>query len=44
MSVILAIDTSATPVSCALLRDGRVVASYYSHTGMTHSQTLMPMV
>lgn len=44
MSTILAIDTSATPVSCALLRDGRLLASNYSHTGLTHSQTLMPMI
>ncbi len=44
MSTILAIDTSATPVSCALLRDQRVLATYYTHTGQTHSQTLMPMV
>ncbi len=44
MRTILAIDTSATPVSCALLRDQRVLATYYTHTGQTHSQTLMPMV
>lgn len=44
MATILAVDTSATPVSCAVLRDGRVVASYYLHTPLTHSQTLMPMI
>lgn len=44
MATILAIDTSATPVSCAILRDERVLASYFSHTGLTHSQTLMPMI
>lgn len=44
MPLLLAIDTSATPVSCALVRDGRVLASDYAHTGLTHSQTLMPMV
>lgn len=44
MATILAIDTSATPVSCAVLRDDRLLVSYYSHTGLTHSQTLMPMV
>lgn len=44
MALILAIDTSAKPVSCALVRDGRVVGSFYSNTGLTHSQTLMPMV
>ncbi len=44
MALILAVDTSATPVSCALLQDERVLASYYSHSGQTHSQTLMPMI
>lgn len=44
MALILSVDTSATPVSCALLQDGRVLASYYSHSGQTHSQTLMPMI
>ncbi len=44
MPTILAIDTSATPVSCAILRDDRVLVSYFSHTGLTHSQTLMPMI
>ena len=42
--LILAVDTSATPVSCALVQDGRVLALNYAHTGLTHSQTLMPMV
>ena len=44
MALILAVDTSATPVSCALLQDERVLASYYSHSGQTHSQTLIPMI
>lgn len=44
MPTILAIDTSATPVSCAIVRDARILASFFSHSGLTHSQTLMPMV
>lgn len=44
MSLILAVDTSAKPVSCALAQDGRVVASFYANTGLTHSQTMMPMI
>ena len=44
VALILAVDTSATPVSCALLQEERVLASYYSHSGQTHSQTLMPMI
>ena len=44
MALVLAVDTSAKPVSCALARDGRVLASFYANTGLTHSQTLMPMI
>ncbi len=44
MPTILAVDTSATPVSCAILRDDHVLASYYVHTKSTHSQTLMLMI
>lgn len=44
MALILAVDTSAKPVSCALARDGCVLASFYANTGLTHSQTLMPMI
>ena len=44
MPTILAVDTSATPVSCAVLRDDRLIVSYYAHTKSTHSQTLMPMI
>ena len=44
MPTILAVDTSATPVSCAILQDERLLASYYAHTKSTHSQTLMPMI
>ena len=44
MPKILAIDTSATPVSCAIVQDERLLASVYAHTASTHSQTLMPMI
>lgn len=44
MATILAIDTSAKSVSCALVRDSRVLGSFYANTGLTHSQTLLPMV
>lgn len=44
MALILAVDTSAKPVSCALAEDGRILASFYANTGLTHSQTLMPMI
>lgn len=44
MALILAVDTSAKPVSCALAEGERVLASYYANTGSTHSQTLLPMI
>ena len=44
MALILAVDTSAKPVSCALAEEGRVLASFFANTGLTHSQTLMHMI
>ena len=44
MALILAVDTSAKPVSCALAEGTRVLASFNANTGLTHSQTLMPMI
>lgn len=44
MPLLLAIDTTAKPVSCALMRDDTILGSYYANTGLTHSQTLMPMI
>ncbi len=41
---ILAIDTSATPVSAALTEDSVLLGEFYLHTRTTHSQTLMPVV
>ena len=41
---ILALDTSAVPASCAVTENGKVLASAYVNTPLTHSQTLMPMV
>ncbi len=41
---IMAIETSAVPASCAVVEDGKIIASSYNHTAQTHSQTLMPMV
>jgi len=42
--MILAIETSAHTASCALLREGQLLASAYQNVGLTHSRTLMPMV
>ena len=41
---ILALETSAKAVSAAVAEDGRVLASGYQDTGLTHSRTLMPIV
>ena len=41
---ILALETSAKAVSAALTENGKVLASGYQDTGLTHSRTLMPIV
>jgi len=41
---ILAIDTSATTASAAIVEDGALVASAELRSKMTHSQTILPMV
>lgn len=40
---ILAFETSAGAVSAAVTENGRVLASGYQDTGLTHSRTLMPL-
>ena len=41
---ILAVDTSAVSSSVSIVSDGKVLSSCYTNTGLTHSQTLMPMI
>lgn len=41
---ILAIDCTAAPASAAILEDGKILSSAYTNIGLTHSQTLMPMI
>ena len=41
--LILAFESSAKACSCALLRDGLLLAEYYQNGGQTHSRTLMKM-
>jgi len=41
---ILAVDCTAKPASVAVLEDGKVLSSAYTNTGLTHSQTLVPMM
>ncbi len=41
---ILGVESSATAASVALLVDGKITAKLFSNIGLTHSQTLLPMV
>lgn len=41
---ILALETAAKAVSAAVTEEGKVLASAYQDTGLTHSRTLMPLV
>lgn len=41
---ILALETAAKAVSAAVTENGKVLASGYQDTGLTHSATLMPIV
>ncbi len=41
---ILGVESSATAACVAVYVDGKIVAKTFSNTGLTHSQTLLPMV
>ena len=41
---ILGVDSTATAASAAVYCDGKILSLNYSNTGLTHSQTLMPMI
>lgn len=41
---ILGIDSSAKSASAAILDNNKIIAQFYINTGLTHSQTLMPMI
>ena len=41
---ILALESSATAASVAICQDEALIAQSFQHTGLTHSQTLLPMV
>ncbi len=42
--LILGIESTAAAASAALCRDGALLGQYYQCCGLTHSQTLLPMV
>ena len=39
---IVAIDTSGSTASCAVMRDGEIIHSVFLNQGLTHSETIMP--
>lgn len=41
---ILALDSSAKAASVAMVEDGNLLGEFFLNIGLTHSQTLMPMV
>ncbi len=41
---ILAFDASTLACSACVMRDGEILSSRYLNTGLTHSQTLLPMI
>nr|WP_317413168.1 tRNA (adenosine(37)-N6)-threonylcarbamoyltransferase complex dimerization subunit type 1 TsaB [uncultured Solibaculum sp.] len=41
---ILAIDSTAVSASCALMEAEKLTAEFYMNCGLTHSETLMPMI
>lgn len=41
---ILGIDSTAKSASVAVLENKKILSSFYINTGLTHSQTLMPML
>lgn len=40
---ILALDSSAVSASAALVNENKIIGEFYCNTGLTHSQTLVPM-
>ncbi len=42
--IILGVESSATAASAAIIKDGKLLSEVFSDTGLTHSQTLLPMI
>lgn len=40
---LLALDSTATPASAAVVEDGKLLGEFFINTRQTHSQTLLPM-
>lgn len=41
---VLAIDSSSSTAAAAVIRDGQTAASRFADAGLTHSETLLPMI
>jgi len=41
---VLAFDASTLACSACVMKDGKILSSRYQNTGLTHSQTLLPMI
>ncbi len=42
--LLLSVDSSAVTASAALIEDGRVIKSEFINKGLTHSETLLPLI
>ena len=42
--IILGIESSAVSAGAALVKDGKVISESYLNTGLTHSETLLPLI
>lgn len=42
--IILGVESSATAASAAIISNGKLISEVFSDTGLTHSQTLLPMI
>ncbi|MBQ2675875.1 MAG: tRNA (adenosine(37)-N6)-threonylcarbamoyltransferase complex dimerization subunit type 1 TsaB [Clostridia bacterium] len=42
--IILGVDSSSKTASCAVLQKGKILAENFVNNGMTHSQTLLPLI
>lgn len=44
MSITVGVDSSSVSAAVAVLKDGRLLADGFIHNGLTHSQTLLPLI
>lgn len=41
---LLSVDSSGKSAACAVTEDGKLICDKFTNTGLTHSQTLLPMI